>query len=358
MCTEFWCGWFDHWGERHHTRDAAEVLRDVDAMLAMGASFNLYMFCGGTNFGFTAGANQTLRYSPTVTSYDYCAPLTEHGDYTPLYYALRERMCAHQGQTPPPLPPRPRCQAIGPVELTETAGLLENLAVLGREHHSPTPGSMEDYGQSFGLILYETVLPGPTDGGRLTLQGLRDRAHVFLDGRLLDILDISCPRGKLEQLKPKNQVRIPKCPGGTKISVLVEAMGRVNYGPGLADRKGISALLLGNQSLMNFTVTTLPLDDLSGLSFGDGPCPYPKFFRGRFRAERRDECFVRLTGFTKGVVYVNGFNLGRYWSRGPQKTLYLPGALLRLDDFNEIVVLELVNSTKASVTLTDTPDLG
>lgn len=358
MCTEFWCGWFDHWGEKHHTRDTESLTREVRALLEEDASFSLYMFHGGTNFGFTAGANQVNRYAPTVTSYDYCAPLNEYGDYTPRYYALRELMWAHRGLTPPPLPPRPRRQSLGEVPLEETAGLFENLEALGTVHHSPMPGTMESYGQSFGLIYYETVLPGPYDGGWLTLENLGDLAWVYVDGKLLGSLDVTAPRSKLEQLKPKNRLLLPECPAGTRLGILVEAMGRVNYGPHLADRKGLTGVRLGNQYLMDFTVTTLPLEELSGLDFSAPAERYPKFFRGYFRAERQDECFVSLEHFTKGMVWVNGFCLGRFWSKGPQKTLYLPGALLDLGKMNEITVLELVHSNKAALQLVDTHDLG
>lgn len=111
MCTEFWCGWFDHWGEKHHTRDSEEMLRELSLLLEQDASFSLYMFHGGTNFGFTAGANQHIRYNPTVTSYDYDAPLNEYGDYTPKYFAIRELLCRHQGIPLPPLPPGPSCRS-------------------------------------------------------------------------------------------------------------------------------------------------------------------------------------------------------------------------------------------------------
>ncbi len=358
MCTEFWCGWFDHWGEKHHTRDVESLTKEVQTMLDMDANFNVFVFHGGTNFGFTAGANEITRYNPTVTSYDYCAPLNEYGDYTPRYYALRDLMWKHHGMTPPPLPPAPRCQNIGTVALQEETGLFENLKALGTVHHSPLPRNMEAYGQNFGLIYYETVLPGDSDGGWLTLRDLRDKAWVYLNDELVGNLDISCPRGKLEQLKPKNRLWLPKCAAGTRIGVLVEAMGRVNYGPELYDRKGLSAILIGNQILMNFTVTTIPLENPEAADFTIPAGRYPKLYRGEFRADSRDECFVKLDHFTKGMVWVNGFNLGRFWNRGPQKTLYLPGALLELGKMNKIVVLELVNCDKAELELTDTHDLG
>ena len=129
MCGEFWCGWFDHWRDKHHTRNSLEIVNEIKGFIDNGASFNMYMFHGGTNFGFTAGANhnQGHGYEPTVTSYDYCAMLTEWGDYTPAYHAVRKLLCEKQGIEPPELPESPKLQSIGKVELTEAASLFENL---------------------------------------------------------------------------------------------------------------------------------------------------------------------------------------------------------------------------------------
>ena len=358
MCTEFWCGWFDHWGEKHHTRDSEEMLRELSLLLEQDASFSLYMFHGGTNFGFTAGANQHIRYNPTVTSYDYDAPLNEYGDYTPKYFAIRELLCRHQGIPLPPLPPRPQLQELGEVTLVERAELRENLEVLGTVHRSPLPEPMEHYGQNFGLIDYRTCLPGDYEGGTLTLEGLGDRAYVYRDGALLGILDQGKPRGLLEQLRPRNALPFPSSPAGTQVEILVEAMGRVNYGSHLENRKGLTGVRLGGQSLMDFTVTSLPLEHLEGVRYGEEASRYPLALRGYFDADSQKDCFVALDGFTKGMVYINGFHLGRYWSCGPQRTLYLPGALLHTDRRNEVVVLELEDCARPVVRLTDTHCLG
>ena len=358
MCTEFWCGWFDHWGEKHHTRDSEEMLRELSLLLEQDASFSLYMFHGGTNFGFTAGANQHIRYNPTVNSYDYDAPLNEYGDYTPKYFAIRELLCRHQGIPLPPLPPRPQLQELGEVTLVERAELRENLEVLGTVHRSPLPEPMEHYGQNFGLIDYRTCLPGDYEGGTLTLEGLGDRAYVYRDGALLGILDQGKPRGLLEQLRPRNALPFPSSPAGTQVEILVEAMGRVNYGSHLENRKGLTGVRLGGQSLMDFTVTSLPLEHLEGVRYGEEASRYPLALRGYFDADSQKDCFVALDGFTKGMVYINGFHLGRYWSCGPQRTLYLPGALLHTDRRNEVVVLELEDCARPVVRLTDTHCLG
>ena len=182
MCTEFWCGWFDHFGEKHHTRGYKSVLKEVEAFLDRGASFNFYMFHGGTNFGFTAGANYAKRYQPTVTSYDYCALLNEYGGYTPAYHAVRDLMWSKQGVKPPVLPPEPETQDIGKVSLTECTGLMENEDTVGVKHRSALPLSMEKYGQNFGLILYRTVLPGDYGTGFVSVRDVRDFAHVYVNG--------------------------------------------------------------------------------------------------------------------------------------------------------------------------------
>lgn len=173
------------------------------------------------------------------------------------------------------------------------------------------------------------------------MEGLADRAYVYRDGALLGILDRGKPKGLLEQLRPKNALPFPPSPAGTQVEILVEAMGRVNYGNHLEDRKGLTGVRLGGQFLMEFTVTTLPLEDLAGAHYRQGASRYPLLLRGRFETDSQADCFVDLDGFTKGMVYVNGFHLGRYWSCGPQKTLYLPGVLLHTDRPNELVVLEL-----------------
>ena len=358
MCMEFWCGWFDHWGEKHHTRGYQSILHEMESFFDQGAGFNFYMFHGGTNFGFTAGANYDGRPCPTVTSYDYCAPLNEYGGYTPAYHAIRKLMHEKQGITPGELPPEPKLQSIGKVELTEQTGLFENMDRIGESHYSPMPESMEHYGQNFGMIYYQTKVRGAYGMRPLSLRDLHDRAYVYVDGKLKKTWDVTQREGFFKRIgKKQDDLLLNLKNPETEIGVLVDAMGRVNYGEHLMDRKGISAVRLGLQTLMDFEVTTLPLDNIEQLDFTRGASKYPIFYRGTFKADAQAECFVRLDGFTKGVVYVNGFNLGRYWNtRGPQKTLYLPGVLLK--DENEIVVLELEHCDKPVVEITDHHDLG
>lgn len=356
MCGEFWCGWFDHWGDKHHTRPTEQVVKEIRDFLSMDASFNMYMFHGGTNFGFTAGANYGKRFEPTVTSYDYSAPLTEWGAYTPTYHAIRRLLLEKQGLTAGVLPPEPRLQYIGAVELTAYTDLFSNLENIGTRHKSPAPESMEYYGQNFGYILYTTTVRGKYEPMTLRVEGVHDNAYLFVDGKLKKTYY------RHENPKADNGDGFTCLLGGfdgeRKITVLVDAMGRVNYGTHLYDRKGITRMLLNNQELFDYTVYTLPFDNLEALRFDTAnQSQYPKFFKGYFDAATDADCFVDMTGFQKGCVFVNGFNLGRYWQAGPQVSLYLPQDVLRANG-NEILIFEQEGTDRQSVKITNIPQLA
>ncbi len=351
MCTEFWCGWFDHWGEKHHTRKPDEMVKELEEFLKQGSSFNMYMFHGGTNFGFTAGANHQKGYEPTVTSYDYCAPINEWGDYTEGYHKIRKLLCEKQNIPMTELPPSPVKQSIGTVELTESAKLFDNLDAIAQKHYSPLPRSMEAYGQNFGLIYYVTKLKGKYDPGFLKIDDVHDYAHVYFEKKKIATINRCKEKSLLNKLKLKKQLLIKGVTSESEIGVLVEGMGRVNYGFKVYDRKGISAVTLANQVLTDFDVYTIPLNNLENLSFESIDKENktgPVFLKGTFKAGK-GECFVNMDGFTKGYVFVNGFNLGRYWNIGPQKSLYLPGALLK--ENNEIIVFEMekYNNSRISI---------
>jgi beta-galactosidase len=351
MCAEFWNGWFDHWGEPHHTRPAQDAAQTLDEILSAGASVSLYMAHGGTNFGFMNGANASPgpRYQPTITSYDDDAPIDEAGNPTEKYRALREVIARHTGLAPQPLPPFVPARAYGKVPLDQSASLWDHLETLSEAHNSACPQNMEALGQSYGFIHYQTRVSGPRDTVRLTIRGLHDRALVYQDGVLAGLLEREFPARKL-------YLTIP--PQGSTLEFLVENMGRVNYGPELEDRKGITGgVVLGQQLLFNWSNRPLPLDDLSSLRFNpELPGRLPAFFRGTFEAEEVGDTYLYLPGWTKGVVWVNGFNLGRYWKRGPQKSLYIPAPLLQ-SGLNDLVVFELHELRKPVVELRDHPDL-
>lgn len=360
MCGEFWCGWFDHWGDKHHTRDASSVGKEIKDFLDIGASFNFYMFHGGTNFGFTAGANQNKSYEPTITSYDYCALLNEWGDYTPAYHEVRKILCEHQGIQMGELPPSPKLQSIGNIELTEYASLFDNLSNIAEKHYAPVPESMEYFNQNFGLIYYETEIEGKYDISPLNIKDVHDFGYVYFDDKFKKRISRleSTAKGLKSLFSKKNSEKflMSAIKDRRKIGVLVDTMGRVNYGEHMIDRKGITDIYIGNQRQMGYDIYTIPLDNLEKLEYHTDKKDAPLFLKGSFKAKSNDDCFVHLNGFKKGYVWVNGFNLGRYWEIGPQKSLYLPGALLK--ENNEIIVLEMEGFSKSSVSITDKHDLG
>lgn len=369
MCGEFWCGWFDHWRDKHHTRNSLEIVNEIKGFIDNGASFNIYMFHGGTNFGFTAGANhnQGHGYEPTVTSYDYCAMLTEWGDYTPAYHAVRKLLCEKQGIEPPERPESPKLQSIGKVELTETASLFENLDNIGEKHHVSVPEGMEYFGQNFGLIYYETTLKGKYNASPMYVKNVHDFAEVYFDGEKKTSIDrtLYSVEGKTtlkdvifkKKKGESSPFLMPALSGERKIGVLVDTMGRVNYGGNMLDRKGISDIYLGIQRLMNYDVWTLPLDNLDKLKYSSSvKKDEPVFLRGSFKTDSKADCFIHLDGFNRGCVYINGFNLGRFWKVGPQKSLYIPGTLLK--DENEIIVFNIGGYSKPTVSITDKHNLG
>ncbi|MFF2898697.1 beta-galactosidase family protein [Streptomyces sp. NPDC057966] len=351
MCAEFWIGWFDRWGTHHVVRDPGHAARELDELLATGASVNFYMFHGGTNFGFTNGANDKHTYRPTVTSYDYDAPLDEAGDPTPKYTAFRDVIAKYVSVPDGPVPsPGPRL-APRTVALTGSAGLLASADALGTAVDARRPLTMEELEQDFGFVLYETKLPlkGPA---LLEVEQVRDRAQVFVDGQPVGVLERENHEHALSFVVPR---------AGSTLSVLVENQGRVNYGQGIHDRKGLlGKVLLDGAEPAGWTSRPLPLTELSALGFeAAATAPVgPTFHRGTFEVADPADAFLHLDGWTKGNAWVNGFALGRYWSRGPQRSLYVPAPVLRAGT-NEIVVLELHAAHRGrTVQFRATADLG
>jgi len=358
MCCEYWCGWFDHWGEEHHVRPPEEVAENIAEFAELGASFNVYMFCGGTNFGFTNGANYEGKYQPTVTSYDYNAPLSEAGDRTPLYYKIREILSEKGVALPELTASETKKAAYPPVYLDESALLWDNISALSAPVTSPVPLFMEKLGQSFGYILYATTLRGPNDGWGLSLDAVHDRAKVYVDKKEVCTLDRADPESYRNP-----HVGVPLSAGeSAELFILCENMGRVNYGSKIKDKKGISGVRFGNQNHFGWTMYPLPMDDLSALDFQSDSAESfdsPVFLRGKLCIEGEPcDTFIRLDGFSKGFVTVNGKNIGRYYNpAGPQKTLYVPAPFLRTGE-NEIIVFESDKTVSRTVTFCAEYDIG
>ena len=341
VCMEFWNGWFDHWGKKRQTRSPRIVARCVKGFLNAGAHFNMYMFHGGTNFGYWSGANFDGKYWPTVTSYDYDALLTEWGGYTKKYHLVRKAMLGAQGVKPEAaeLPPEPKLQALGKVKLERAASFFDNIdALSGYTGEEVTAESMEKYGQNYGFIMYEHVMHGMYANAVLSLDGLADIGYVYVNGKYKGMC-----------VRTRNQsINVGELKDGDVLRVLVEGMGRVNYGPQLHDRKGVKRIRLHNQITSHFKVTCVPWDNFWGnekVQFttnktAAGTNKNPVILEGSFEAKSRDDTFLHLPGFTKGMVWINGFAVGRYWNIGPQKSLYVPGTILK--DVNKIMILETV----------------
>lgn len=350
-CMEFWCGWFDHWGERHHKRNPIQVEKEIANLINSGANLNIYMFHGGTNFNFWAGANYGRKYQPTVTSYDDAALLNEYGDYTKAYHRVRKLLLTEQGLSlDTPLPKRPELQNIGAVMLSERGDLWENLTLLGEKHFSATPESMEYFGQNFGYILYKKVLKGSYPSQTLYVSGVHDIAYLRINGKLIKTYDRT-KNGKKHCYDGFKAV-LPPVNGEMLIEILVEGMGRVNYGHEMEDdRKGIQKVRLAMQTLFEWDIYTLPFDNLEKAKLSGAIDFAPSILKGKFKAELGKDCFVDMKGFKKGFVTVNGFNIGRYWARGPQRSLYLPAPLLKEE--NEIIVVEQEGYKHASLNIGD-----
>ncbi|WP_246569735.1 glycoside hydrolase family 35 protein [Lentibacillus saliphilus] len=351
IVMEYWNGWFDHWGEEHHRRDSQDAAQTFSNMLENGDSVNFYMFHGGTNFGFYNGANHGKQYEPTITSYDYDCPLSEAGDLTPKFYAVRDVVAKHKDLGELVLPePIPKIN-YGAVKLNQSVRLFDVLDEIGQCVHRANPETMEELGQNYGFTLYRTFIKGPKEKTPLTIQDVRDRALVFVNRQYVGVID----------RWDNHTVDIEVPEEGATLELLVENMGRINYGAQLYDVKGITrGVRLHYQFLFDWTIYTLPLDNIDQLSFKPSDVAQshsPRFYRGTFEVDKVGDTFVDLPGWKKGVVFINGFNLGRYWEIGPQETLYLPGPLLKQGE-NELVIFELHDHDNDTVALIDEHKLG
>lgn len=316
IVPEFYPGWLDHWGEPKSITDGD--VGGFEKLIQNGVSVSMYMFHGGTNFGFMNGANYGSHYQPDITSYDYDAPLDETGRPRAKYFAFRDAIARVTGQTLPPVPAVPPTMTLPKIALTQTGSLWGSLP---KPVLSDRVRTMEDLGQAYGYVLYRTQL---REGGpaHLDLRELRDYATVMLNGKVVATLD---------RRRNRRGVDLDVPAGGARLDLLVENSGRINYGGKLPDNlHGITeAATLDGKDLSGWQIYSLPMKDPRGFRLdgkgGDGPT----FYRGAFSLDSTADAFLDMRGWRKGVVWVNGHNLGRYWWIGPQQTLYVPGVWLR-----------------------------
>lgn len=350
MCAEFWDGWFDWWGNTHHTTSAAASAAELDALLAAGASVNFYMFHGGTNFGLTNGANDKGRYLPIVTSYDYDAPLDERGDPTEKYFAFRDviaRYAPVPDEVPVPGAPAPAFAVrLEPVASAQTAGETPSGGAAAAGGHE-VPPTFEQLGHLGALVAYETDLGGR--GGVLRFAEVRDHAWVSVDGVAV---------GSLSRTRHEDALVVPP---GRRLRVLVEEQGRVNYDVRLGEAKGIMApVTLDGVALARWAATPIDVAALGGAAdaaspAGSGVAPF--VLRGSFSLDEAVDLFLDTRGWGKGFALVNGFLLGRYWSNGPQRTLYVPAGVVATGE-NALVMVELDRVTETRAHFVAAPDLG
>jgi beta-galactosidase len=315
------------------------------------------MFHGGTNFNFYNGANHFGTYEPTVTSYDYGALLSEAGDRTEAYYKFREILKEKFKDKVPELTAKEsEKKAYGIVNLTEQAYLFENLDNISKPIHVVSPKYMEDIGQNFGYVLYRTTIKGPFDAYKLYIEHIHDRAQIFIN----DEHRVTYYRNDV--INDEERITLPLNFNETaKLDILVENMGRVNYGPKLRDQKGAVGIRFNNQYHFGWNMYSLPMTDLSNLEFksiANLSKKEPSFLKGYFLIdETPKDTFIKLEGFTKGFVMINGINIGRYFNiAGPQKTLYVPAPFLK-EGKNEIIVFESDITTSSVVEFLDKPEL-
>ena len=363
MCSEFWSGWFDKWGARHETRPAKDMVEGMDEMLSKGISFSLYMTHGGTSFGHWAGANSP-GFAPDVTSYDYDAPINEYGHATPKFWELRKMMAKYNdGKKLPAVPKAP--MPIITIPKFELKTFAELLLAPGKEDRGALK-TFEEMDMGWGMMLYSTTLPDIPTQSVLTAE-MHDFAQVFIDGQYI---------GKVDRVKNEKSLTLPPVKKGQKLLILVEGMGRINFGRAIKDFKGIVGDVTISAEVDNNEVTWKPrewwqcaTDDsyetavntlrLTANSNINKATEYTKrgYYRGYFNLKKVGDTFLNFETWGKGQVWVNGHAMGRIWSIGPQQTLYVPGCWLKKGK-NEIIVLDIVGPKEAVVWGQAEPELN
>ena len=362
MCSEFWSGWFDKWGARHETRPAKDMVAGIDEMLSKGISFSLYMTHGGTSFGHWAGANSP-GFAPDVTSYDYDAPINEYGEPTEKYWLLRKTLQKYSDKKLPAVPGKAAdIISIPKMTLQNAAPIYMGVDSIAESHDVQT---FEEMNMGYGSMIYNTKLPEIADGSMLHING-HDYVQVFINGNYI---------GKIDRVKNERSLPLPATKKGDQLTMLVEGMGRINFGRAIKDFKGLvddvtlTADVDGDELTWNLkdwrmrriaddyqtahrTITT-PRNDIA---LSDNTPSKIGYYRATFRLSKTGDTFLNMETWGKGQVYVNGHALGRFWSIGPQQTLYCPGCWLKKGE-NEIVVLDIVGPKQPVVWGQTKPEL-
>ncbi len=366
MCTEFWVGWFDHWGNGGHmTGNLEKSAEDLDEMLKQG-HVNIYMFEGGTNFGFMNGSNYYDGLTPDVTSYDYDGVLTEDGQITEKYGRYKEIISRYAPIPNVELTTDIKRKSYGKLKIQDKVSLFSVINDISMAETRSYTLSMEKLGQSYGYVLYHSRLEKEQSFDKIKLWKANDRANIFVDEKPVKIL---YDRELLEEHNVHADIRVKPIGDDSSqsidfepsaIDILVENMGRVNFGPRMDDqRKGIDGCVQINGHIHHgWDMYTLPLDNLEKLDFSkEYKENTPAFYRFTFEAEELGDTFLDFEGFGKGCIFVNRFNIGRFWEIGPQKRLYIPAPLLKKGT-NEIIIFETDGKINETIELKAQPDIG
>lgn len=352
MCTEFWVGWFDHWGNGGHMRgDLEQSVKDLDKMLELG-HVNIYMFEGGTNFGFMNGSNYYDELTPDVTSYDYDAVLTEDGQITEKYNRYKAVIQKYREIPDVHFSTKITRKAYGTLHVQDKVSLFSVISDLSTPVSNSFPQSMEQLGQNYGYILYHSTLHTENRIDKIRLWEANDRANIFINKKPVKIL---YDRELLEEQDLNIAFE-----QDSDFDILVENMGRVNFGPRMEhQRKGIAQCVQLDGHMHNHWLQyTLPLDNIEKVDFTkEYEKGLPGFYRFTLTVNEPADTFLAFDGWGKGCVFVNGFHIGRFWEIGPQKRLYIPAPLLK-NGQNEIIVFETDGKTCDTITLMDEPDVG
>jgi len=351
--AEWYPGWFDQWGKQHANVSADRNAQTLDKVLGAGISINMYMFHGGSTRGFMNGANMNVKepYAPQTSSYDYDAPLDEAGNPTEKFFKFREIIAKYlpAGTSLPPVPEKKKSIEINDIQLSSYANLFNNLP---KAITSNLPLSFEDLNQAYGFLLYRTTV-SDLKKGKLKVDELRDYAVIYVNGARKGVID-----RRLEQ----ESLELKDIPINATLDILVENNGRINYGPYLTDnRKGIlGRVTLKGKQLNGWKIYRLPFDQLKNIRFSTISSVVrgkPAFYKGSFILNEPADTFLDMRSFGKGFVFINGKSIGKYWSIGPQQTLYVPAPWLK-KGANEIIIFDELKSGHTSLSTLSDPILN